>query len=97
MSFSNSKSWVSAFEALAAFNPQHVVPGHGKPATLQQAKRDTYGYLTMLRDKVYKFMDDGGVIEDVSTIDQSQFSYLENFELLKGRNVQQVYQEMEWE
>lgn len=97
MSFSNSKSWVSAFEALAALNPQHIVPGHGKPATLQQARRDTYGYLTMLRDKVYKFMDDGGAIEDVSKIDQSQFSYLENFDLLKGRNVQQVYQEMEWE
>ncbi|WP_455207748.1 MBL fold metallo-hydrolase [Kaarinaea lacus] len=97
MSFSNSKSWLSAFDALASYNPQHIVPGHGKPATLAQAKRDTYGYLSMLRNKVNKFMEDGGAIEDVSKIDQSQFSYLENFDLLKGRNVQQVYQEMEWE
>jgi glyoxylase-like metal-dependent hydrolase (beta-lactamase superfamily II) len=97
MSFSSSKSWLSAFEALAAYNPKHIVPGHGKPATLAQAKRDTYGYLTMLRDKVYNFMDEGGAIEDVSKIDQSEFSYLENFDMLKGRNVQQVYQEMEWE
>lgn len=97
MSFSSSKSWLSAFEALASYNPKYIVPGHGKPATLAEAKRDTYGYLTMLRDKVYNFMDHGGAIEDVSNIDQSEYSYLENFDLLKGRNVQQVYQEMEWE
>ncbi|WP_455221496.1 MBL fold metallo-hydrolase [Kaarinaea lacus] len=97
MSFSSSKSWLSAFESLASLNPQHIVPGHGKPATLVEARRDTYGYLTMLRDNVYKFMDAGGAIEDVSKIDQSKYSYLENFDLLRGRNVQQVYQEMEWE
>ena len=72
MSFSSSKSWVSAFESLASFNPQYIVPGHGKPATLTQARRDTYGYLTMLRNKVYEFMDAGGAIEDVSKIDQSK-------------------------
>jgi len=97
MSFSNSKTWLAAFEKIESYNPQHIVPGHGKPATLMQAKRDTYGYLTMLREKVNKFMDDGGVIQDVSKIDQSRYSYLENFDLLKGRNVQQIYQEMEWE
>ena len=97
MSFSNSKSWLAAFKIIESYNPQHIVPGHGEPSTLMQAKRDTYGYLAMLRDKVNKFMDDGGVIQDVSKIDQSNFSYLENYELLKGRNVQQVYQEMEWE
>ena len=97
MSFSNSKSWVAAFEKLAAFNPTYVVPGHGKPSTLLQAKRETYGYLTMLREKVGQFMDDGGVIQDVSKIDQSEYSFLANYDLLKGRNVQQVYQEMEWE
>jgi len=97
MSFSNSKSWLNAFEELATFKPQSIVPGHGNPATIAEAERDTYGYLKMLRDNIYKFMDAGGAIEDVSKIDQSKFSYLENFELLKGRNVQQVYQEMEWE
>lgn len=97
MAFSNSKTWLAAFERIESYNPQHIVPGHGKPSTMMQAKRDTYGYLTMLRDKVNKFMDDGGVIQDVSKIDQSKYSYLVNFDLLKGRNIQQVYQEMEWE
>ena len=97
MSFSNSKSWLDAFERIESYNPQYIVPGHGKPSTLMQAKRDTHGYLTMLRDKVYKFMEDGGVIQDVGKIDQSKFSGLENYDVLKGRNIQQVYQEMEWE
>ncbi|WP_455220064.1 MBL fold metallo-hydrolase [Kaarinaea lacus] len=97
MSFSNSKSWLVAFKKIESYNPQHIVPGHGKPSTLMQARRDTYGYLTMLRDKITKFMDDGGVIQDVGKIDQSSFSYLENYDQLKGRNIQQVYQEMEWE
>jgi glyoxylase-like metal-dependent hydrolase (beta-lactamase superfamily II) len=97
MSFSNSKNWVSVFEKLAAYKPKYIVPGHGKPAGLEQAQEQTYNYLTMLRNKVSKFMDEGGVIQDVSKIDQSEYFYLENFELLKGRNVQQVYQEIEWE
>lgn len=97
MSFSNSKNWVSVFEKLASFKPKYIIPGHGKPSDLQQAREETYGYLTMLRQKVSEFMEQGGVIQDVSKIDQSKYFYLENFELLKGRNVQQVYQEMEWE
>ena len=97
MSFSNSKNWVSVFEKLASYNPKYIIPGHGKPADMKHAREQTYGYLTMLRDKVSKFMDEGGVIQDVSKIDQSQYFYLENYDLLKGRNVQQVYQEIEWE
>ena len=97
MSFSNSKNWVSVFEKLASFDPKYIIPGHGKPANLEQAREHTYGYLTMLRRKVSEFMDQGGVIQDVSKIDQSRYFYLENFDLLKGRNVQQVYQEIEWE
>jgi len=97
MSFSSSKNWVSVFEKLAAYNPEYIVPGHGNPSDLKHARQQTYGYLTMLRDKVSKFMDEGGVIQDVSKIDQSEYFYLENFDLLKGRNVQQVYQEIEWE
>ena len=97
MAFSSSKDWMQAFKAVEALQPEYVVPGHGKPTTLTAAKQSTYEYLSMLRNKVGEFMDDGGVIQDVHKIDQSQFQHLENYELLKGRNVQQVYQEMEWE
>ncbi len=97
MAFSSSKAWIRAFSALEALQPEHVVPGHGKPTTLEAARQSTLDYLTMLREEVGDFMDQGGVIQDVSRIDQSRFQHLENYELLKGRNVQHVYQEMEWE
>ncbi|WP_419605669.1 hypothetical protein [Thiolapillus sp.] len=42
-------------------------------------------------------MESGGDISDIGTLDQSHFAYLKGYELLKGRNAQQVYQEMEWE
>lgn len=97
MAVSNSKSWVNAYEQMAALKPIHVIPGHGNPTTLAIANRDTYGYLKDMRLKVAEFMDKGGVIEDVGKIDQSQYRYLKNFDLLKGRNIQQLYQEIEWE
>ena len=61
------------------------------------ARASTYLCLTTLRSKVGDFMDAGGEIYDVGSIDQSQFDFLENYEQLKGRNAQQVFQEMEWE
>jgi hypothetical protein len=42
-------------------------------------------------------MDQGGGIEEAGTVDQSRFSYLANYEVLKGRNAQRVYEELEWE
>ncbi len=91
------KSWISAFETLAALDPAVVVPGHGDPAELAKATADTYDYLVFLRQAVTGFMDNGGGIESVSTIDQSRFAYLENYDVLKGRNAQRVYEELEWE
>jgi glyoxylase-like metal-dependent hydrolase (beta-lactamase superfamily II) len=97
MWFSRSKFWIEAFEALAVFKPVYVIPGHGKPTTLEVASRDTYDYLTTLRKTVAEFMEAGGGIEEVNKIDQSKFSYLENYDQLKNRNAQKIYEEMEFE
>ena len=70
---------------------------HGTPADLARATADSYDYLAFLREAVTDFMERGGGIEDVGTIDQSRFSYLANYEALKGRNAQRVYEELEWE
>jgi glyoxylase-like metal-dependent hydrolase (beta-lactamase superfamily II) len=91
------RSWIAAFEALAAKNPEIVVPGHGRPTTLEIADRDTYQYLVFLRKAVRSFLDDGHGMEDVGEIDQSRFEYLSNYDNLKGRNAQRVYEELEWE
>lgn len=94
---SRSQSWIKAFEEIAALNPEHVVPGHGPATTLARARADTYDYLVALRTQVKAFMDGGGEINDVGKIDQSRFKHIKLFEELKGRNAQQVFQEMEWE
>lgn len=94
---SSSKSWVQAFEAMAAYKPRHVVPGHGRPVSLDRAQQDTYQYLTQLRQKVARFIDKDGDASDISQVDMSAFSYLINYDTLSGRNALKVYTELEWE
>jgi len=94
---SNVKSWISVFEAMAAYDPAHIVPGHGHATTLDTARQDTYAYLVNLRGEIAALIDEGGGIMDAPQIDQSQWSYLEQFENLAGRNAQTTYEQMEWE
>jgi glyoxylase-like metal-dependent hydrolase (beta-lactamase superfamily II) len=94
---SNSRDWLTAFDALAALKPEVLVPGHGPVTTLKNAQRDTRDYLVFLRQAVGEFIDYGGGIENIGSIDQTRFKYLANFDELRGRNAQQVFQELEWE
>jgi len=95
--FSSSKTWLQAFESMAAFKPKFIVPGHGSPTSLAVAKKDTYDYLVFLRHTIKEYIEAGGGIENIGNLDQSKFSYLKNFDALKGRNAQQVFQEIEFE
>jgi glyoxylase-like metal-dependent hydrolase (beta-lactamase superfamily II) len=94
---SSSKSWLAVYEAMADYKPDIVVPGHGHPTTLQKADADTYAYLKFLRESVAAFMQAGGDISEISKIDQSQYQYLKNYDILAGRNAQRVYAELEFE
>jgi len=97
MWYSRSKSWIEAYKAMASFKPVYVIPGHGKPTTPKVTDRDTYDYLTTLRKAVADFMVAGGGIEEVNKVDQLKFRYLENYEALKNRNAQKIYEEIEFE
>lgn len=97
MDVSNSKTWLTAFAAIAALQPEHVVPGHGRPTTLARAKADTYDYLVNLRRRIKEHLDKGGNAIGSVKVDQSAFSHLEQFDTLAGRNAQQVFSEMEFE
>lgn len=97
MAFSNSKSWLAVYQAMAAYQPKVVVPGHGHPTTLARAKADTYLYLTFLRESVAAFMQSGGDISEIRKIDQSKYQYLKNADILSGRNAQRVFAELEFE
>jgi len=94
---SNSQSWLKAFEQVKALQPSTVIPGHGKTQDLKTAVADTYNYLKFLRDEIRQFMDDGHGIENIGKLNQQGFRYLKNFEILKGRNAQKVFEELEWE
>ena len=48
----NVKSWITVFDAMAAFDPAHIVPGHGRATDLATARRDTYDYLVNLRSRI---------------------------------------------
>lgn len=97
MEFSSSVDWVKTFEAMAAHEPAHVVPGHGPATDLATATRDTYDYLTNLRARIAEHIEAGGDIMGAVEVDQSAFSYLENFDQLARRNAQEVFSQMEWE
>lgn len=94
---SHAGSWIEVFQAMAAYEPQHVVPGHGQPTDLARATAETLEYLQHLRREIGAYIDDGGDMQGSTKIDQSAFSHLLQFDALAGRNAQQVYSEMEWE
>ena len=94
---SNSAGWVTAFEAMAALAPAHVVPGHGRPTTLAGAKAATLDYLVALRRRIRDLLDRGGGLAEAPKVDQSAFAGLAQFDALAARNASQVYTEMEME
>ena len=94
---SHSGKWIEAFKAMAALEPVHLIPGHGRATTLVKAKAETLDYLTNLREKMAAHIEAGGDMAGSPKVDQSAFSHLIQFKSLAGRNAQQVYSEMEWE
>ena len=97
LEMSSSGGWLEAFDSIAAHEPKHVVPGHGHATTLAKAKADTRDYLANLRDRIGDHIEAGGDMITSVDVDQSAFSYLEQFDALARRNAQQVFSEMEWE
>ena len=93
---SNATGWVQAFDKLVALNPKMIVPGHGRPTSIEVARRDTRDYLSFLLAEAKRILDAGGSLQDaVEKVDQSRFHSLRNFDLLALRNMNQVFQEVE--
>lgn len=93
----NTAQWIETFDAMAAYAPKHIVPGHGPATDLQRARAETYDYLVHLRTEIGKVLEDGRPIEDGIAIDQSAFRHLAVFEQIAKRNAQAVYMLMEFE
>ena len=82
---------------MAAFKPDHIVPGHGHATDLATATRDTYDYLVFLRQKISELIENDGDMQDSRNIDQSAFNYLKVFNMISKRNAQAVFAQMEFE
>lgn len=88
--------WISAFNALRAFEGSVFVPGHGNPGTLMDFEHSTFTYLTMLKNHMDEAVDRGTDLQDaIRTLDQSPWRELADFDALSGRNAHQVYLERE--
>jgi glyoxylase-like metal-dependent hydrolase (beta-lactamase superfamily II) len=94
--FSSASGWLASFEEMAKLKPRLVIPGHGDVCDLAKARRETGDYLRLLIDHMQKAVDDMlGLQEAIDSLDQSKWSNLANYELLKGGNASRVYLEME--
>ena len=74
--------WMAALSYLRdELRPVTVIPGHGHVATLDKALKDSLGYLTLLRDGAVLAFKNGAFdpVEASQAIDQTPYSYLENF------------------
>jgi len=96
-SMSNTSNWIDAIQQILTINPRYIVPGHGHVADINKVNQEILAYLVSLRKSVSAMIAEGGDLSEVSEIDQSAFKHLIGFEMLRGRNAHQVYQELEWQ
>jgi glyoxylase-like metal-dependent hydrolase (beta-lactamase superfamily II) len=94
--FSSASGWLSSFEEMAKLRPRLIIPGHGDVCDLAKARRETSDYLRLLIDHMVKAVNQGKDLQTaIDSLDQSAFSTLPNYELLKGGNANRVYLEAE--
>ncbi len=92
----NIKQWIKSYEYLKNFKDAKFVPGHGEPAVLSAFEKSTYQYLVLLDSHMTKMVsEEKGLQEAIKRLDQSKFSYLENYKDLAGRNAHRAYLEAE--
>jgi len=94
---SNIKGWLASYAQLKQLPVLHLVPGHGRPTDLAHAEQDTGRYLSALYERVKQFIADGGTLDAISQVDQSEFMTMGNADQLAGRNAHQVFQQLEFE
>lgn len=94
---SNAETWLSAFEAIKALEPDRIVPGHGAITDLAGAQADTGAYLAFIVNGVKPLAAEMvGVNAAVAQLgDAPQFARLANYEALHRGNVSRAYLRLE--
>ncbi|MHB1142355.1 MAG: MBL fold metallo-hydrolase [Sulfuricaulis sp.] len=95
----SAQRWIKSLETLRdEIKPKIIVPGHGHVTDLREAMRDSYDYLTFLRDATRKRFADGAFdpVEASQGLDQSRFKHLVNYDDpgFRSRNALAVAEEI---
>ncbi|MES9854975.1 MAG: MBL fold metallo-hydrolase, partial [Candidatus Thiodiazotropha sp. L084R] len=80
--------WINTLEIMRdELKPEVLIPGHGHVTQLNEALRDSYDYLTMLKQRIEQRIAEGAFdpVEAAEGLDQSDFSYLRNYDQLSFR------------
>lgn len=94
---SDAKAWQQSFHRIIDLQPEHIIPGHGKPTDIKGATRDTGSYLDWLTAEVHKAQEDWQDIEETidKLSDAPQWRHLKHYDSWHRRNIHQTYLQME--
>lgn len=89
--------WQNSFHVIEQLEPLHVVPGHGHPADLDKARRDTGNYLDWLVVQVGKALDEWQELSDTLEVlaNAPDFTHLKFYKSWHKRNIHQTYLQFE--
>lgn len=94
--FSSVAGTLASFEALAALEPERIVPGHGAVCDLAKARHETYDYLVRLQSHMKRAVDRGDDLQAaIVSLDPRDWAKLPLFDLLNGGNASRAYLEAE--
>lgn len=95
---SNTRAWMASLDEIERLAPRVLVPGHGRVATLAEARADTRDYLAALRAHMRRAVDVGQDIGPaIKAFDARPFERLRNAAELHPGNASRVYLELERE
>lgn len=90
-------AWIKTWDKFEALGAKVVVPGHGSPTDMATVTKYTKGYLQFMRDKIGSLIEEGGSLEEIYSIDQSQWSHLDTYDELHRLNASMIFRAMEFE
>ncbi len=93
---SNTKSWQQAFNFMAALKPVHIIPGHGRPGGMAEARRDTGDYLDWLIGNIAPAAKNWVPLEEtVAKLSDAPFKFLRHYDAWHKTNLNRTYLQLE--
>lgn len=94
---SSVDGWIEALENLAKMDAKYLLGGHGKEYDTK-SYQTTLEYLKTLKDGVKKGYEEGvSAIEIGKVVDTKKFNFLYYYEQLNYGNIQNLYNQLEWQ